>query len=102
MDQWVGSAINLLAQDNIVIMDGEIKWKSITEYKTSLFVSNFNTGDHYERYCSFIEFLARKIKKTPIETESYLMSEGGRAQKPWREYVSKNRKIYPLLQIKPE
>jgi len=96
MDQWVGCAINILNQKNVVLMDSSSsnRWSKTGQLKPSdnYQVCNVNTSENYENFCCQIEKLADEISNEPDFTELLLMSKGGQNPLEWRAYVKKNRK----------
>ena len=96
MDQWVGCAINILNQKDVVFMDSTSShsWSKTGLLKPSdnYQVSNVNTPKNYENFCCRIEELADKISYKPDFTELFLMSKGGQKPLEWRAYVKKSRK----------
>lgn len=95
MDQWVASSVNLLAGQNIVLLDANYSWNKDVKLQNSFYVSDFNKSADYEKFCLQVEQIAYDIGKTPIDTERVLMSQGGRHKYAWRQYVLENRKVYP-------
>jgi len=96
MDQWVGCAINILTQKDIVLMDSDYSnsWSKTRKLKQtdSYRVCDANTAEDYDRFCCLIEEIAAEISKLPDTTELLLMSRGGRKPLEWRAYVKDNRK----------
>lgn len=97
MDQWVASAVNLLAVEQIVLMDITRTWSASRrtgrlDLTSSFRVSDCNDEERYESYCQTVEEIARQIGRTPADTELALMSEGGNKRQPWRQYVIDNRR----------
>ena len=95
MDQWVGCAINLLSDRQIVLMNYSWVWgrskRNVVVPSVSFVVSDVNTSDRYEEYCRYIEKTALEIERPPHETELLLMSDGGRNKQPWRQYIIRSR-----------
>lgn len=102
MDQWLGCSINLLAGQQIVKLDEQVKWhlqkgKKASEAMATLrvdsFVSDVNTGKDYEAFCQAVEALSDKMGLgwTPELTERALIADGGKKPHPWRTYVVEQR-----------
>lgn len=96
MDQWVGCAINILNQKDIVFMDSASsnRWTKTGQLKPSddYQVCNVNTFENYESFCRQIEMLSDEISHKPDFTERLLMSKGGQKPLEWRVYIKENRK----------
>lgn len=95
MDQWAGCSINLLFNSDIVLMDSTFIWKSThrgLEHTTTFIVSNQNTGERYERFCSAIEVLKEHFGLTGHQIDRALLSTGGRQMASWRNHVILHRK----------
>ncbi len=95
MDQWAGCSINVLADNQVVLMDRSYSWK-IQQKKgrveqTNFTVSKVNTGDNYEKFCTHIDALAQIIGLSVEDTDRALKSAGGRNPKAWRKYVLEHR-----------
>ncbi len=83
MDQWTSLSINIIYGRPLIQMN---------KGKTGYVVSDRNSGDNYDCYCSKVEEIADHVGKTPDEVELMLFSEG-RGRGLWREFVKKS---YPL------
>lgn len=79
MDQWTASSINILFEPRLVNL-------TRTHY-----VTDNNTPEIYENFCSIIENLADKIGLSADQVEEKLFSRGGQNIHPWRKYVRYNR-----------
>jgi hypothetical protein len=75
MDQWLARSINLLFPQA-----GPIRLSNTV-------VTDRNTADDYERFCSHVEHVARELGITPAEAEERMFSNGGRSKGRWRQYV---------------
>ena len=96
MDQWLGCAINVLADADVVLMNATHARKrkgDRVEVEASYIVSDTNSGAEYERFCLLVEEIARRIEREPDEAERLLMSEGGKEKADWRDYVIRHRRI---------
>ncbi|MEW4398472.1 hypothetical protein AB1J06_07270 [Agrobacterium tumefaciens] len=93
LDQWAGLSINLVSGGNLVKMDENVAWKlkgKALERIVSSRVSDVNTAEDYERFCTAIESLSDRLGAgwTPGQAERALMS-GSRDK--WRQYVVAER-----------
>lgn len=78
MDQWTSKSINLLFENKSVVLN------------TSGHVTDKNTSQIYEEFCSKIEYLADLLKLKPIDLEENLFSNGGVNKGKWRQFVVDN------------
>lgn len=79
LDQWLGRSVNVLFSSEVI---------KLTHGATV--VSDQNSPEVYERYCSMIEGLAEKIPLAPDVLEATLFSYGGKQKGVWRHYVVTN------------
>jgi hypothetical protein len=79
LDQWTGNSMNLLCGYEVVPLD------------PSWTVSRRTTAAAYDKYCELIVELSKQLCVSPDQTEQLLLSEGGRAPKPWRRHVLQER-----------
>lgn len=86
MDQWTGASVNLLTNREIVNLKKIKNQESYYEI-----VSDKNSEEDYENFCSFIEQIAEKIKENPIKVELAMFSNGGKFKGGWRKFVIKSR-----------
>ncbi len=97
MDQWLGCSINLLFNELVVKLNHSISWsKNVTDVDASDIsstVSDFNTGDNYERFCLAVEKVSSEIGDswTPESAELAMMSAGRKKPQVWRKYVVEQR-----------
>jgi len=92
MDQWAASSVNLLSGKYIVYLNASVSWRSPNKIgDVACTVSEVNTGEIYERFCSYMDALAEKLGKTPDELDRAIVSDGGRQRALWREYVVARR-----------
>ena len=94
MDQWAASSVNLLTDSDIVLMDVTRTWTTLNGEFVSSFaftVSDANTSDDYERFCSAVDSLADRFDLTADEIDRALSSTGGSTRGVWRDYVVANR-----------
>ena len=96
MDQWVGCAVNILNDSDVVLMDSSYtkKWSKARKIKpdSNYQVTNVNTVENYKSFCRQIEILAEEISVKPDFAECLLMSKGGTKPLEWRAYVKANRR----------
>ena len=78
MDQWTSKSINLLFESNLLFL------------KNNGNVTDKNTPEIYEDFCSKIECLANLIKLNPIDLEENLFRNGGINKGKWRQFVLDN------------
>ncbi len=93
MDQWAGS-INLLAGQEVVLMNITKTYKSRHDSLYADFsfnVSDRNTGENYEEFCSKVQRLASCLGFTPEKVDRELVSRGGKKPECWRKHVSEQR-----------
>lgn len=85
LDQWTARSINLL------LATEEHRISLNRANKNSFVVSDRNTADDYERYCSIVEHMASEEGVRPDEIELRLFSSGvpkrGGKRGEWRAYV---------------
>jgi hypothetical protein len=58
-------------------------------------VSRRTTAAAYDKYCELMVELSKQLCVSPDQTEQLLLSEGGRAPKPWRRHVLQERQAKP-------
>jgi hypothetical protein len=78
MDQWTSKSINLLFHNKTVFLNNNGN------------VTDNNTAEIYEDFCSKIECLAELLKLSPIDLEENLFSNGGINRGKWRQFVVDN------------
>lgn len=83
LDQWTGNSMNLLCGYEVVPLD------------PSWTVSRRTTAAAYDKYCELMVELSKQLCVSPDQTEQLLLSEGGRAPKPWRRHVLQERQAKP-------
>lgn len=93
MDQWTSLSINLLMCDGQTPMIDMIT--GTNRDRRFDWVSDSNTADTYENFCSAVEQLGKEIGQCPEETEMRLFSVGGRNPGEWRTYVKSHRPPLP-------
>lgn len=96
MDQWAGCSINLLRGEELVLMDVTRKWEfsrgaTQPKFKTDFTVSDVNSADRYEEFCTSVDCLADRFSLGPDKLDRAMVSAGGRNPEPWRQYVVENR-----------
>lgn len=97
MDQWAGCSVNLLTGRDVVRMNITMTWKRSRGDLVPAFsfsVSDHNTGDDYEQFCSAVDCLASCFGFTPEKVDRELVSSGGRNPEDWRRYVSEQRQRF--------
>ena len=90
MDRWAASSVNLLTGSNRVLLNGEKTWKSSKKgLKVSygFTVSDANTGDDYEAFCSAVDRIAADCCLCVDQVDCALFSEGEDGPGTWRQYV---------------
>ena len=90
MDRWAASSVNLLTGSNRVLLDGTRSWKRPKdELKISygFTVSDANTSDDYEAFCSAVDRLAADFCLCVDQVDCALFSEGEDGPGTWRKYV---------------
>ncbi len=85
MDQWTGASVNLLSESELVKVKKQKKKDTYSET-----IADKNTGKDYENFCSYVEYLAEKLKQNPVNVELAMFSEG-RGKGTWRNYVVASR-----------
>ena len=85
MDQWTGASVNLLSESELVKLK-KTKTKN-TYFET---VTDRNTANDYENFCSYVECIADKSKQNPVKVELAMFSEG-KGKGDWRKYVVASR-----------
>jgi hypothetical protein len=78
MDQWTSKSINLLFDNKTVFLNNNGN------------VTDKNTAEIYEDFCSKIECLAELLRLNPIDLEENLFSNGGVNKGKWRLFVVDN------------
>jgi hypothetical protein len=86
MDQWTGRSANLILGQNLV----KLSPQNSTDTTKYLYVSKKNTFQTYEKFCEFIERVARETHRDPRIIEEHLFSNGGQKKGIWRGYVVNN------------
>ena len=90
MDRWAGSSINLLTGSNTVLLDGTRSWKRSKDgLKVSygFTVSDANTGDDYEAFCTVVDRLAADFCFCVDQVDCALFSIVENRPGTWRRYV---------------
>ena len=84
MDQWTARSVNLLGISPQIEMYN-IAGKAGAQ---SMGVSDKNSLDTYENFCSFVEALVAEVDEatSPSEIEEAMFSQG-RGKGEWRNYV---------------
>ncbi|MDE2725587.1 MAG: hypothetical protein OXI59_19630 [Gemmatimonadota bacterium] len=91
MDQWAGCSINLLAGQEIVLMDvHEDREKKGPGLNLKFTVSNENCGTNYVNFCEKMAYVANLLSMDVGEVDRALVSKAG---KPWREHVKNCRRV---------
>ena len=67
----------------------------------SFSVSDQNTGDNYEAFCSAVDRLANCFGFTPEKVDRELVSLGGQNPEGWRKYVMEQRQRFICSGVKP-
>ena len=94
MDQWAGSSVNLLTGSEMVLFDVTRTWKisrGRLEPSFEFFVSDENTSDDYEAFCSVMDRLACRFCLCVDQVDQALFSVGRPKPGTWREYVRAHR-----------
>lgn len=78
MDQWSSKSINLLFDNKTVFLNNNGN------------VTDKNTAEIYEDFCSKIQYLADILNLKPIDLEENLFSNGGVNKGKWRQFVVDN------------
>lgn len=97
MDQWAGCSVNVLAGEELVLMDSTGSWKRKGEqpYQDFSFrVSDANTGENYDDFCSVIDALRLKLSESADQIDRSLKSTGGRNAAKWRTYVRQEHRRF--------
>ncbi len=103
MDQWAGCSVNLLVGREVVLMNVTKTWKRQTGRLAPSFafmVSDENTGDNYEAFCSAVDRLASCFGINDEQVDRALVSTGGRNPEFWRQYVMDQRQSYICSGVK--
>ena len=79
LDQWTGNSMNILCGRKVIPLDP--LWT----------VSRRTTAEAYDKYCELMLELSNELRVPPDQAEQLLLSEGGRAPKPWRRHVLQER-----------
>ena len=90
MDRWAASSVNLLTGSNRVLLDGTWMWKRPKDgldVSYSFTVSDANTGDDYEAFCTAVDRLAADLCLCVDQVDCALFSEGEDGPETWRKYV---------------
>lgn len=91
LDQWTARSIHVLT--------GSCKFPRVAKLPgNQARVSDSITPQQYEKYCRIVDIIAGHagpMRWTGADVEERLFSEGGRAPKPWREYVKKQWPALP-------
>ena len=94
MDQWAGSSVNLLTGSELVLMDVNKTWKRSQNGLVASFaftVSDENTSDDYEAFCSAVDLLADRFGLCADKVDQALISAGEPRPRRWRKYVVAER-----------
>ena len=94
MDQWAGSSVNLLVGSELVLFDITRTWKRPKNQPKATFVftvSDENTGNNYEAFCSVMDRLACRFCLCVDQVDQALSSVGWPKPGAWREYVRSRR-----------
>ncbi|WP_375205020.1 8-oxoguanine DNA glycosylase OGG fold protein [Hyphococcus sp.] len=97
MDQWVGCSVNLLTSETTVLMNCNYYWVLVSgsekpQQRSTFNVSDENTAENYEMFCSFIDDLADSLGMSCDDIDAHLFSAGGKKPKDWRRYVKEHRR----------
>ena len=79
MDRWAGSSVNLLTGSNTVLLDGERTWKDLKgklDVSYGFTVSDANTDDDYEAFCTAVDRLAADVGLCADQVDCALFSKG--------------------------
>lgn len=87
-----GSSVNLLTSSNTVLLDGKRTWKHLEgklDVSYGFTVSDTNTSDNYEAFCTAIDGLAADVGLCVDQVDRALFSEGENRprRRTWRQYV---------------
>ena len=91
MDQWAGSSVNLLTGSDLVLLDASRTWrrsKGQLEPSFAFTVSDANTSDDYEAFCSVVDRLACRFCLCVDQVDQALFSVGEPKPGTWRKYVT--------------
>lgn len=92
MDQWAGCSINLLLSKELVKMDVMRQWRKGAEEPVSTYrVSDANTADDYDRFCTSAETLRAHFNLKHDQVDCFMVARGGRDKSNWRRHVIENR-----------
>lgn len=84
MDQWTARSANLLLEQDLV---------DLRKYKGRAWVTDKNSEETYDKFCCFLECLARELSVKTDVAEEMIFSVGNRGRKQtrgaWREYLLK-------------
>ena len=90
MDQRAASSVNLLTGSNTVLLDGTRTWKDSkdgVDVSYGFTVSDANTGDDYEAFCTYIDRLADEFCLCVDQVDCALFSAREDGPGTWRQYV---------------
>lgn len=91
MDQWSSSSVNLLTGSDLVLLDVTRTWKHSNGLFLNFNVSDENTSNDYEAFCSAVDQLADQCCLCADKVDQALFSAGGPNPKTWRKYVVDKR-----------
>ena len=94
MDQWAGSSVNLLVDSELVLFDVIRTWNRPKDQPKATFVftvSDENTNDDYEAFCSVMDRLACCFCLCVDQVDQAVFSVGRPKPGTWREYVRARR-----------
>ena len=90
MDRWAASSVNLLTGSNRVLLDGTRTWnrsKGELDVSYGFTVSDVNTNDDYEAFCTAVDRLAAVFCLCVDQVDCALFSVVGKRPGTWRRYV---------------
>ena len=90
MDRWTASSVNLLTGSNRVLLNGERTWKRPKdglEVSYGFTVSDANTSDDYEAFCTAVDRLAADFCLCADQVDCALFSTVENRPGTWRRYV---------------
>ena len=101
MDRWAGASINLLTGSNRVLLDGTRTWKHLKDGLDVSYVftvSNANTGDDYEAFCTALDRLAADVCLCVDQLDCALFSTVESRPGTWRQYVeAEGKTLFDLM-----
>lgn len=88
MDQWTSLSVNLLVESPsplVALTSGQVRGVRYDR------VTDANSAETYERFCSAIDQLAQALGLSAEQVETRMFSQGGKRPGVWRRYVRAHR-----------